>query len=73
VELKAEALCGFRSRPTRKGIISPKLRGHSKEKSLAIYPHLALADVSPEYQEAIWMFRSLSWVCYCVPSQLPLC
>jgi len=77
VELKAEqALCGFRSRPTRKGIISPKLQllsGHSEEKSLAIYPHLALADVSPEYQEAIWMFRSLSWVCYCVPSQLPLC
>jgi hypothetical protein len=36
--------------------------GHCKEKSLAIYPHLALADVSPEYQEAIRMFRSLSWV-----------
>jgi hypothetical protein len=40
----------------RKGIISPKLQllsGHSTEKSLAIYPHLALADVSPEYQEDV--------------------
>ena len=78
MELKAEqALCGFRSRgQLEKGIFSPKLQllsGHSKEKSLAIYPYLALADVSPEYQEAIWMFRSLSWVSYCVPSQLPLC
>ena len=57
-------------------IIRPKLQllsCHSKEKSLAIYSHLALTDVSPEYQEAIWMFRSLSWVRYCLPSQLPLC
>ena len=50
MELKAgQALCGFRSRTSGKGIISPKLQllsGHSKEKSLAIYPHLALADVS---------------------------
>jgi site-specific recombinase XerD len=39
---------------TKKGIISPKLQllsGHSEEKSLAIYRDLALADVSPEYQE----------------------
>ena len=44
---------------TRKGIISPKLQllsGHAEEKSLAIYRDLALADVSPEYQEAMRAF-----------------
>lgn len=44
---------------TKKGIISPKLQllsGHSEEKSLAIYRDLALADVSPEYQEAMKAF-----------------
>ena len=44
---------------TRKGIISPKLQllsGHSEEKSLAIDRDLALADVSPEYQEAMRAF-----------------
>jgi integrase/recombinase XerD len=43
----------------RKGIISPKLQllsGHAEEKSLAIYRDLALADVSPEYQEAMRAF-----------------
>ena len=45
--------------PPRRGIISPKLQllsGHTEEKSLAIYRDLALADVSPEYQEAMRAF-----------------
>lgn len=43
----------------RNGIISPKLQllsGHAEEKSLAVYRDLALADVSPEYQEAMRAF-----------------
>ena len=40
---------------TRKGIISPKLQllsGQAEEKNLALYPELALSDVSTEYEEA---------------------
>jgi len=36
-------------------------------------PPFGLGRRRPEYQEAIWMFGSLSWVYYCVPSQLTLC
>jgi hypothetical protein len=32
------------------------LSGHVEEKSLALYGDLALADVSPEYQEAMRAF-----------------
>jgi hypothetical protein len=61
---------------TRKGIISPKLQllsGHAEEKSLAIYRDLALADVSPEYQEAMRAFPVRLRGIYCVPPQLPVC
>jgi len=42
--------------PPPSGHTSPKLQllsGHAKEKSLALYRDLALADVSPEHQEAM--------------------
>ena len=37
------------------------IRHHAEEKSLAIYRDLALADVSPEYQEAMRPFQSAEW------------
>jgi integrase/recombinase XerD len=44
---------------TKKGIMSPKLRllrGHSQEKSLAIYRDLAMPDLAGDYEGAMRSF-----------------
>jgi hypothetical protein len=62
---------------TKQGIISPKLQllsGHAKEKNLAIYRDLALADVAGKYEEAMRAFPIMMMSALCLLSQqLPSC